>query len=123
MGFFTKESRNSCYFCNNDYFELFKTLDNNYVCKDCLGDNSLIENEIMFKTLDEIIKAREANSIGKSKAASHDTYCSACNKQIISGSRDYISLNSIDYCETCGSKKIKTIDTNILITASNQVLG
>ncbi len=123
MGLFTKENRDVCYFCNNDYFKLFKTLDNNYVCKDCLGTESIDENEIMFMTLDDLIKTRETFTIGESKVVNHDTYCTVCNKKIGSGSKDYLSLNSYDYCKTCGSDKIKAIDKEIILTAGNELAG
>lgn len=68
MGLFTKTSSDLCYFCNNDYFKLFKTIDNNFVCKDCLGSNNLTEDDILFMSLEEVIKAREAFSLGESEA-------------------------------------------------------
>jgi uncharacterized protein YbjQ (UPF0145 family) len=123
MGFFSKESRNLCYFCNNDYFQLFKTIDNNYVCKDCIGNDGLTEEDIQLKTLDEIIKERESLSLSKMEVARRDTFCSACNKYIASGSKDYVSLMGIDYCKSCASHKIKSIDSKIILTAANELVG
>lgn len=123
MGIFSKESRNLCYFCNNDYFELFRTLDNHYVCKDCLTNDSLDGSDIMCMTLDEVVKSKEGFVIDNAGIASYDTYCSVCSKSIGSGSSDYVSLNSMDYCRVCGSDKIKSIDKSILLTAGSVLPG
>ncbi len=123
MGLFTKENKDLCYFCNNDYFEMFKTIDNNYVCKDCIGNDSLSKTQIQMMTLDQIIESKANFSVGKTEIASHNTYCSACAKKIESGSKDYVLLNSKDYCKTCGNKKIKDIDKKIEVVTGNQVPG
>jgi len=121
MGIFSKEPRDYCYFCNNDYFELIKTLDNKFVCTNCIKDDDISKDEIIFMSLDEIIKVKSNFSSGEK--SSHDTYCYVCNKHIESGSRDYVSINTNDYCKSCGSEKLKSIDGNVLIASSPFIAG
>lgn len=123
MGFFSRESKEVCYFCGNDYFEMLKTIDNNFVCKDCLGNEGISESKIMMMSLNEVIKSKAMLSIGDGVSVTYDTYCSTCNKRIESGSKDLLRLNSKDYCKRCGHERVKSIDKKIGVFAGTEISG
>lgn len=123
MGLFSKETRHVCYFCQNDYFELIKTIDNQYVCENCMKKNNVPLDDIIYMTLDEVIKTKESLNINHTDKAAHNTFCSLCNKNIEAGSSDYLSLSGSDYCRSCGSDKILKIDQEIIVTTSSHLPG